>query len=167
MPDKVFVDTNLWIYLFLKADDVADQEKKAVVKQLLRDYPDMVISNQVLNEIANVFTRKYQIASNQIEQYFHELLKIVELVLIDERNTYDALHLVTRYKLSFFDALIVSAAKDAQCRVLFSEDLQDGQTLDGTLTIRNPFKTYHENAYKAGARCDKNASEQADGETEL
>ena len=42
-------------------------------------------------------------------------------------------------RLSFYDALIVAAAKDAQCQQLFSEDLQHGQVIDKTVTIINPF----------------------------
>jgi predicted nucleic acid-binding protein len=45
-----------------------------------------------------------------------------------------------RYRFSFSDALIVAAALESGCTTLFSEDLQDGQVIDRTLTVRNPFR---------------------------
>jgi predicted nucleic acid-binding protein len=45
-----------------------------------------------------------------------------------------------RYRFSFYDALIVAAALESGCTTLFSEDLQDGQVIDQTLTVRNPFQ---------------------------
>jgi predicted nucleic acid-binding protein len=50
-----------------------------------------------------------------------------------------AVNLARDYELSFYDALLVAAASDASCRVLFSEDMQDGQQF-GALTIENPFR---------------------------
>jgi predicted nucleic acid-binding protein len=45
-----------------------------------------------------------------------------------------------RYRFSFYDALIVAAALESGCTTLFSEYLQDGQVIDRTLTVRNPFR---------------------------
>ena len=50
-----------------------------------------------------------------------------------------AFDLQTRYRLSFYDSLIVAAALDAGCKILYSEDLQHGQQIEG-VTITNPFK---------------------------
>jgi predicted nucleic acid-binding protein len=140
MQDKVFFDTNLWVYLFLSSSNNEDIAKKDKIKDLLKDYPDIVISNQVLNEISNVLLRKYKIDNNSIEQHLRKLLNIVELYLLDDNNTFDALTLVTRYCLSFYDSLIISAAIDANCNILFSEDMQDGFKIENKLTIINPFK---------------------------
>ncbi len=49
------------------------------------------------------------------------------------------MQIAERYGLSIYDALIVSAALMAGCRTLYSEDMQDGQVIEGLLTIRNPF----------------------------
>lgn len=140
MHERVFVDTNLWIYLFLKSDYPEDREKRTLVKHLIQDYPTIIVSNQVMNEIANVLLRKYHIEQGRVEDYLRELLNIAECVFLDTRDTFGALHLLENYSLSFFDALIVSSARNATCRMLFSEDMQHGQTIEDTLTIRNPFK---------------------------
>jgi predicted nucleic acid-binding protein len=111
------------------------------VKDLLKDYPDVIISNQVLNEISNVLLKKYKIDNNRVEKHLRKLLTIVELYLLDDNNTFDALALVNQYNLSFYDALIISAAIDANCNILFSEDMQDGLQVENKLTIINPFKS--------------------------
>lgn len=55
-------------------------------------------------------------------------------------ETHDlGLQIAERYGFSIYDALIVAAALRAGCRTLYSEDLQDGQTIDGRLVVRNPF----------------------------
>ena len=136
MQDKVFFDSNLWIYLFLTSSDHYDITKKTKVKDLLKDYPDVVISNQVLNEISNVLLRKYKIDNDCVENHLLKLLNIVELHLLDDNNTFDALSLLKQYNLSFYDALIISAAIDANCDTLFSEDMQHNQLVDNTLLIQ-------------------------------
>jgi len=51
------------------------------------------------------------------------------------------LRIAAQYRFHIYDALITSAALEAECTTLYSEDLQDGQMIDGRLTIRNPFAT--------------------------
>jgi predicted nucleic acid-binding protein len=50
---RVFLDTNIWVYLFASSQDAEDQRKKDIARQLLLDYPDVVVSVQVLNEQAS------------------------------------------------------------------------------------------------------------------
>ncbi|OGA66417.1 MAG: hypothetical protein A3G83_18130 [Betaproteobacteria bacterium RIFCSPLOWO2_12_FULL_68_20] len=50
------------------------------------------------------------------------------------------LQVAERYRFSFYDALIVAAALESSCTMLYTEDLQDGQVIDDTLAIKNPFR---------------------------
>ena len=77
MQDKVFFDTNLWVYLFLSSSNNEDIAKKDKIKDLLKDYPDIVISNQVLNEISNVLLRKYKIDNNCVEKHLRKLFLVI------------------------------------------------------------------------------------------
>jgi predicted nucleic acid-binding protein len=52
----------------------------------------------------------------------------------------EALAIAERYSYRIYDALIVASALEARCAILYSEDMQDGQVIDGRLTIRNPFR---------------------------
>ena len=57
---------------------------------------------------------------------------------IDTHDT--GIRIAAKYGFPFYDALIAAAALDAQCTTLYSEDFQDGQVLEGRLTVRNPFR---------------------------
>ena len=139
MLANVFIDTNIWIYLFLTSPERGDLAKREAAKRLLHDHARIIISNQVLNEMANVLLKKYHLPQRRVEQYVQELLKITDVVLLNHTHTLEAIRLTETSRLSFYDALIVAAAKDAQCQQLFSEDLQHGQVIDKTVTIINPF----------------------------
>lgn len=94
---------------------------------------------QVLNEFTNVTRRKLQWQWAQIES----ALAVIDELLGPARPLTITIHrraiiLARDHGLSFYDALIVSAAQDAACQVLFSEDLQHGRQFEG-LAIENPF----------------------------
>jgi len=98
-----------------------------------------LIGVQVLNEFTNVARRKLRWHWNQIEAS----LAVVEELLGPVAPLTAAIHaraviLARERKLSVYDALIVAAAQDAGCRILFSEDIQHGQKF-GVLTVENPF----------------------------
>ena len=61
------------------------------------------------------------------------------VVILDVEDVLDAIDLHRLHQVSFWDALIVRAAKEGGCSVLYSEDLQDGRTIDG-VRIVNPFR---------------------------
>jgi predicted nucleic acid-binding protein len=139
MPDKYFFDTNLWIYMFLASDDPEDIKRKEKVKLLLEKYTDIVVSSQVLNEISNVFVRKYKLKTEIITEHLKHMLDIVEVDSLTENNTFKALSLLDKYNLSFYDAVIVSSAINSSCSIIFSEDLQANQIIDDKIRIVNPF----------------------------
>lgn len=136
---KTFIDTNVLIY-WVDAGPRAD-----IVEQLLAG--NCVISVQVLNEFANVLRKKRAMALAAIEELSRTLSDTCKVVDLTLRTHQSALALMTRYKLSMFDANIVAAAGLANCAVLYSEDMQDGLSIDvpsaagnATLSIRNPFR---------------------------
>lgn len=139
MPDRVFIDTNIWIYLLLKPQNSVDIAKRSKARYLLEQDFHRIVSNQVIHEIANVLLKKYHFEIPQVERNIKEILNIVELYLLNDSTLFSALKLLYRYRLSFYDALIVAMALEADCRFLYSEDLQAGQNIEGKLTIINPF----------------------------
>jgi len=60
--------------------------------------------------------------------------------LLQKTSIDQALSIAQRYKYSYWDSLILSSALENRCKVLYTEDMQDGQTIDGKLNIENPFK---------------------------
>jgi predicted nucleic acid-binding protein len=127
-----FFDTNVLLYLASP-----DREKAQRAEEILS--AGGTISVQVLNEMANVCRRKMQLSWNDTRTFlgtFRELL-VVAPVTIDTHV--DALTLAERYRLAVYDALIVAAALRAECRRLWSEDMQNGMRIGRSLRIVNPF----------------------------
>jgi len=99
------------------------------------------VSVQSLNEFAAVARRKLGMSWKEVKEFL-ELIGIlcpkpVPLSLDIHKG---ALVIAEKYGYGIYDALIASAAIEAGCKTLYSEDLQDGQIINRQLTIRNPFR---------------------------
>ena len=97
------------------------------------------MSAQVLNELSNVWLKKYHVVPERIAIRLRRVTEIAEIRFLDEALTFRALDMLQKYSLSFYDSLIVAGALDAGCSVLFTEDMQSGQWIEDCLQIRNPF----------------------------
>jgi len=139
MPDKCFIDTNVWVYLYLNSPRLEDNHKQQRAISLLQESGIRQISTQVLNEASAVLYRKYAISPDEISQYINRILQIAELHIVKSEDTLHALELIKSYKLSFYDALIVNAALQNECNRLYTEDMQNGQIIENRLVIINPF----------------------------
>lgn len=129
--DPVFADTNVLLYLLSSHADKADR-----AEGILRQRP--VISVQVLNEFASVSRRKFGRAWTELAETLQRLRIICPVVAVTEVIHVRGIALAANNGLSICDAMIVAAAESAGCRILFSEDMQDGRRIAG-LTVRNPF----------------------------
>lgn len=140
MKDKVFLDTNVFIY---SVDSSPNHKKKTdiareIVKQHIRDGTG-AISIQVLQEFYQVSTHKIQVPlSLEDALEYLRYMAVLETVHPDFNMLVTAVYLHKRLKLSFWDGLIVQAAAAAKCSFLLTEDLQDGLRV-GDLIIKNPF----------------------------
>lgn len=129
---KGFFDTNIIIYAF------ADDPKAAVAGSLLLEGGD--ISVQVLNEFTQVARRKLGYDWAKIAGAVADIQLLVRAVHpVDVDAHHRARSIAERYKLAFYDSLIVASALCARCEILYSEDMQDGMEIDGRIVIRNPF----------------------------
>jgi predicted nucleic acid-binding protein len=66
-------------------------------------------------------------------------MDLCEVVSVDKRTICEAMTLALRYQLSHWDALIVAAAIEAGCDLLYSEDMQNGQVFNDQVTVIDPF----------------------------
>ncbi len=139
MKDRVFIDTNLWIYLFSKSEIPEDNRKKKSVVSLLRESSGIVISAQVLSEMSSVFLRKMNFPVDRVRSIIFEMGESVDIIPVFENHVTYALDIVERYKLSWYDSLIVASAISVQVEVLYSEDMQHEMIIDNSLKIINPF----------------------------
>lgn len=132
MNDKAFFDTNIVLYAF-RRDDTRGQVAEALLAA------GGALSVQVLNEFVAVARRKLDKSWDEIRSAL-DILRVFcpEPVPLMIETHERAVHIAQRYGYSIFDSLIIAAALHSGANTLYSEDMQDGQTIDG-LTIRNPF----------------------------
>jgi len=139
MPEgKVFLDTNIIIYAF----DITAGDKHNAAGELMISLWDSglgVISTQVLQEFFVNVTQKIPepLDKGSAKEIVNDLLKW-EVVVNDGETILNAIELHEKYKYSFWDSMIIEAAIKGRCATLLSEDLTDGQTIEG-VTIQNPF----------------------------
>ena len=138
MPDrqnKVFIDSNVIIYAYSHSE----QEKQRVARKIIKkNYT--VISTQVLQEVSNTLGRKYKLDYFSIKETLQECIYSNNEVYVNQQQTIlKACDIAERYQFSFYDSLIISATLESKCNILYSEDLQHNQIIDGVLTIVNPF----------------------------
>jgi predicted nucleic acid-binding protein len=132
-----FIDSNVLVYLFDAAGrkrDIAD----GIVNEALQE--GGAISFQVVQEVLNTMTRRDYIPSAEPDMLrtVRDLLLPLWTINPSEELYSRAISVHDRYRYSFYDSLIIAAALQAACTRLYSEDMQDGQRIEG-LTIVNPF----------------------------
>jgi len=134
---KIFIDTNILIYSMDQFDPVKRKRSRAVLKSLKNDLR-WVISTQVLQEFYVAATKKLGAEPLVVKDILNSLERF-ETVIIVPDIIKDAIDCSIINRLSFWDALIITAAGSANCEKLWSEDLNDGQVIRGVL-IENPLK---------------------------
>ena len=140
MSGRCFLDTNIFVYSF----DRSNSTKAAIARRLIQDQlrkRNGVISFQVIQEFFNVTFKRFPefTTSPDAELYLTMVLRPLLAVHSSVGLYRESLHLQQRYRISWYDSLIVSAAKEAGCSLLFTEDMQDGGKFDDVL-IKNPFR---------------------------
>ena len=139
MSDNFF-DSNVLLYLFDNdAPHKRDTARRLVDRAL--EAEDSAISFQVVQETLNVIIGKIPVppASDRAEEFLQDTLIPLWKVNPSIDLYRNAISVQSRYGFSYYDSLIVSAALDAGCKTLYSEDMQHGQKIE-RLTIENPFR---------------------------
>ena len=133
MPAEVFFDTNVLIYA------VAKNDPRAIKAETLLAGGG-VVSVQSLNEFVSVARRKLGMSWKEVREFLDLILVLCPKPVPVSPDTHrGAVTIAEKYRYSIYDALIASAALEAGCKTLYSEELQDGQIINRQLTIRNPF----------------------------
>lgn len=132
--NKAFVDTNILIYAY----SATEPEKKRVSLELLSQ-EEVLISTQVVNEFIWVMFRKFSIQFKQINEIVKNFFKNFQIGAVDKEVIFKAIKFAEKYKYSYWDASILSYALLHNCKLVYTEDMQHNQIIDGTLKIVNPF----------------------------
>lgn len=135
MTAKVFLDTNLLVYA---AAGTGKEQAKQRAAMALIDSEDFATSAQVLQEFFVTVTRKIPKRLSREEALeWIDLLTAFPCQAIDHRLVRIAIEQSAKYRISYWDAAVISAAQTQGCEVLYSEDLNDGQIYGGVKVV-NP-----------------------------
>jgi predicted nucleic acid-binding protein len=134
MLAKDFFDTNVLIYA------VAKNDPKALKAEAMLERGG-IVSIQSLNEFVSVARRKLRMSWKEVKEFLDVIGVLCPKPVPVSLDTHKgAVAIAEKYGYGIYDALVVSAALEAGCKTLYSEDLQDGQIINRQLTIRNPFR---------------------------
>jgi predicted nucleic acid-binding protein len=138
MTDKIFVDSNIWLYLFLQDNN----EKYKLVEDFFTKNninSTFIITYQIINEVSNILL-KNGYTETKIKENVEYMFKICTI----QNFTFDIILLASsmreKYSLSFWDSIVVGSALFSGCNILVSEDMQDGLIINNTLLIKNIVK---------------------------
>jgi len=133
MANKFAVDTNVLIYLH----DNSNKNKREIAIDTLADKP--LIASQVVSEYLNVTRRILSLSKDELLEQTAKLFSECIIIPISPGTLHYASKLIKQYKFQLFDAVIIAAAIEAQCDMLYSEDMHHKLLVDNKLTIINPF----------------------------
>jgi predicted nucleic acid-binding protein len=139
MSGRFFLDTNIFVYSFDRSAAAKAQRAAQLIREALTTQKG-VVSYEVVQEFFNVALGRFAqpMKAADAGQYLSTVFRPLLAVHSSQALFAEALHLHAQSGLSWYDALIVSAAIQAGCELLYTEDLQHGQRFGG-LQVRNPF----------------------------
>ena len=133
---KVFLDTNVLIYSVDKDSPDKRDDALTLLKQIGHS-GSTVLSTQVLQEFYSAATEKLHIPSEEARMLLVKFT-VFEVVQVTTERILRAVDISAFHQLSFWDSLIISTAEAARCETLLTEDMNDGQIIEG-VRIVNPF----------------------------
>ncbi|HQO09075.1 MAG TPA: PIN domain-containing protein [Clostridiales bacterium] len=137
MTDKVFIDTNVWVYLYY-SEDIS--KKNIADKLITENFENIIISTQILNELYSALVKKAINTKGKVNDIIIETIANFNVVDISTFDVIKAMEIKDRYGFSYWDSLVIASALESGCSILYSEDMQHNQLIENTLKIINPFK---------------------------
>ena len=139
MNDKHFIDTNIFVY----SSDNENPAKNDIAKRLIANALEKgigIISYQVIQEFLNVATQKFKkpLTFKDAQRYLNVVLEPLCDVFSSPELFHNALEIMDQWKYPFYDSLIIGAAFQADCTVIYTENMQHDRKIRD-LTIKNPF----------------------------
>jgi len=139
MSARFFLDTNVFVYTF---DHTAPAKAKKAAHLIRRavDTGEGIVSYQVVQEFFSVALRRFSqpMTIAEAEQYLITVFRPLLAVHSSPAIYVEALRVLAKHRLAWYDSLIVASALEGRCAVLYSEDMQHGREIEG-LRIENPF----------------------------
>ena len=137
MTNRVFIDTNIVTYAHISNEKEKHAKALTLLKETLKG-SRIWISTQILSEFYSALS-KNKIDHEIIVEFINELTQQLNVCPVTQEIVENALSIKSRYQLSYWDSLMLSAALECDCEIVYTEDLQHKQVIEGKLTIINPF----------------------------
>lgn len=141
MNDRVFVDSNIFLYAFTEIDDKSKEEeieKHKICSEIILQ--DITISTQVINEVSSNMIRKLKFSNSEVREFVESCYGRYNIINFSQELFVVASRIRENYNISYYDSMIVSAGLKANATVLYSEDMQHDLVVNDSLRIINPFK---------------------------
>ncbi|MCL2078377.1 MAG: PIN domain-containing protein [Oscillospiraceae bacterium] len=135
MKDKVFLDTNVFVY----TQSSVEPKKRTISLNAIEQY-DCVVSTQIFSEICNVMIKKLQMHIDEVKQIIAAVNDKCSVAVVTYDTVQLALDLKERYGYSYYDSLVLATALESGCQKIFTEDMRNGQIIENTLKIVNIFQ---------------------------
>jgi len=132
MTGKIFVDSNVFLYVF------SDTDKYREAALIILDN-NPVISTQVVNENVFACIKRLKMSKHQAFEHGERLMAncVVKIITVD--GIHSAFYISKKYGFSFWDSFIVATALENNCSFLYTQDMQHKQLIEKRLTLINPF----------------------------
>jgi predicted nucleic acid-binding protein len=139
MSARFFLDTNIFVYSFDRSAAAKNRRAAHLIRQAVATRKG-IVSYRVVQELFNLALRRFAqpMTVPEAEQYLSVIFRPLLAIQSSPALISEALRLTARHRLSWYDSLIVAAATEGGCGILYSEDLQHRQRF-GDPRIENPF----------------------------
>jgi len=133
---KCFVDTNVWLYSFIKSQ----HEEKSTLSKAIIKKNEIVVSTQIINEMCVNLIKKAKFSEDKIEALIKSLYVKYPVLELTQEILLQASQIRNDFQFSFWDSLVAASALDCEAEYLISEDMQNDFNLWDKIKIINPFK---------------------------
>jgi len=131
---KIALDTNILIY----SHEDQKLTKRDIARDLLAELP--ILSMQVVFEYLNVMKRILQFSKTDLMELGTQLIDKCDVRPVEISTVHLAKNLIQKYDFQIFDSIIIASALEANCEILYSEDMQHNLIVNRQLKIINPYK---------------------------
>jgi len=135
MTDRIFIDTNILVYAYINSD----LDKHTRIKDFLNTLSgkEVNISTQILSEVYSAL-KKNAVEKHNIKYYIEYCVEKYNILSVTLSEIKTCLEIRERYNYSYWDSLVLATAVNNNCEIVYSEDMQNKQSIYSGLKIMNP-----------------------------
>jgi len=134
--NRIALDTNILLYLH---DSDQQSLKKNTAEELVASNP--IVSTQVISEYLNVCHKRFKLTKLDALAALMEWLPFSGVANVSDSTYSNAVNLIKKYDFQLFDSIVIAAAIEANCTILYTEDMHHNLLVENRLQIINPFLT--------------------------